>query len=239
MPPALLRAILFDKDGTLFNFNATWAAVYEEIILRIAPDAETARQMAEIGGFDPGRRRFRPGTPLVAGATAEVAALWAPLCPGRTAGDIEATANAIAAATVGQHRLVPAAADLPALLGALRDRGLALGVATHDSETSARAHLAAVGALDAFDFVAGYDSGHGLKPGPGMLEAFARCICVSPRQIAVVGDSLHDLGMGRTGGAAMTIGVLTGPATHDDLVGAADHVLPSIEALPALVDRVG
>ena len=59
------------------------------------------------------------------------------------------------------------------LFTALRARGLKLGVATNDSEVPAQAHLRAHGLTGLLDFIAGYDSGHGAKPGPGMCLAFA------------------------------------------------------------------
>jgi hypothetical protein len=36
----------------------------------------------------------------------------------------------------------------------------------------------------------------------------------------------------------MAVGVLTGPATRQDLAPWADHILPSIEHLPALLERL-
>jgi phosphoglycolate phosphatase len=54
----------------------------------------------------------------------------------------------------------------------------------------------------------------------------------------MVGDSVHDLMMVRTAGAALAVGVLTGPATAEDLADHADHVLPSITELPALLARL-
>ena len=90
---------------------------------------------------------------------------------------------------------------------------------------------------DAFDFIAGYNSGHGLKPGPGMLLAFAEATGIPPASVVMVGDSRHDLEVARNAGAALAVGVLTGPATRADLAPWADHILPSIEHLPALLKR--
>ncbi len=131
----------------------------------------------------------------------------------------------------------PTAADLPGLLAGLRADGYALGVATHDSEQGARVQLSGAGAEAAFDFIAGYDSGHGLKPGPGMLLAFAEATGIPPASVVMVGDSRHDLEVAHSAGAAMAVGVLTGPATREDLAPYADHILPSIEHLPALLAR--
>ena len=85
---------------------------------------------------------------------------------------------------------------------------------------------------DLIDFYAGYDSGHGLKPGPGMPDAFAAATGLAVRDTVMVGDSIHDLGAGRAAGCAAAIGVLTGPATEAELSGEADVVLPSVADLP-------
>lgn len=236
MPRAAIRGLLFDKDGTLFDFNATWAAVIERLLETLAPDPALRERMARIAGYDPLTREFLPGAPIVAGSTAEIAEIWAGMAPGRSAAEIERLANEIAGGVSGGE-LVPACRDLPGFLDRLREAGFKLGVATHDAEGAARAHLAAAGALDRFDFVAGYDSGHGLKPGPGMLWAFAAATGLSPENVAVLGDSRHDLEMVPAAGAALAIGVLTGPAKEEDLAPYADHVIASIAALPELLAR--
>jgi len=130
------------------------------------------------------------------------------------------------------------ATDLRALFDALDRAGVALGVATHDTEEQARVQLADVGALDRFAFIAGYDSGHGVKPGPGMLEAFCAATGLRAEDVAVVGDSLHDLHLGRRNGAGITIAVLTGPSGRDELAPHADLVLDSIADLPAALGLV-
>ncbi|SFJ11310.1 HAD family hydrolase [Albimonas pacifica] len=235
----MIRGILFDKDGTLLDFEATWRGFVEDSLAAVAPDdLELRALLGDLAGLDPATRRFRAGSPVVAGSTAEVAALWAPHLPGRDAAELEAEIDDRAAAAVLDGPTA-AAPDLPGLLDGLRARGLALGVATHDSERAARAHMRSLGALDRFDFIAGYDSGHGLKPGPGMVLAFAAAAGLDPREVAMIGDSLHDLGAGRAAGAGLVVGVLTGPAEAHELAPHADHVLGSIVELPDLLERLG
>jgi phosphoglycolate phosphatase len=128
------------------------------------------------------------------------------------------------------------ATPLVPLFDGLRARGLRLGVATNDAEGPARAHLNAAGVSGHFDFVAGFDSGHGAKPSPGQLLAFARAVGVAPDRVAMVGDSTHDLIAGRNAGM-VTVGVLTGMAGAQDLRPFADAVLPDIGHLPDWLDR--
>jgi phosphoglycolate phosphatase len=231
MRPAI-RGIVFDKDGTLFDFHATWRGVISEALAGLAPhDAGLRHRLGAAVGFDGTTGVFTPGSLIVAGSTGEVAAAWAALMPGAVAAEIEAAANALATG-VGPGDLVPAAPDLAALMDGFRALGCALGVATHDSEAAARRQLTLVGALDRFDFVAGYDSGHGLKPGPGMIRAFCAATGRRPEETAMIGDSLHDLEAGRAAGAGFVVGVLTGPAARSDLERHADLVLNSIAELP-------
>ena len=232
-----IRGILFDKDGTLFDFTASWAGVMERTLAALSPDPALCHAMGLAVGYDGRTRRFVAGSPAVVGAVAEVAVLLAPYLPGRSVEEIEAIANRIGEEAAQTGMLCPAVPDLPGFLAGLGRDGYVLGVATHDSEAAARAHLGAVGALDRFAFIAGYDSGHGLKPGPGMLLAFAAATGLRPAEIAMIGDSVHDLGVAPAAGAAMAVGVLTGPSGREELAPHADHVLDSIADLPALLAR--
>src|SRR5262249_25617349 len=85
------------------------------------------------------------------------------------------------------------------------------------------------------DFCCGYDSGHGAKPGPGMVEAFARSLELPAGAVAVVGDSLHDLDMARAAGAGLTIGVLTRASPRETPAPHADHVIVSIAEIEAIL----
>ncbi|MEY8839934.1 HAD family hydrolase, partial [Cribrihabitans sp. XS_ASV171] len=123
------------------------------------------------------------------------------------------------------------AVALDPFLRDLRARGLRLGVATNDAEAPALEHLGRAGVQGHFDFIAGFDSGHGAKPLPGQLLAFADHVGIAPERVAMVGDSLHDLVAGRAAGMA-TVGVLTGIADEAELAPQADAVLPDIGHLP-------
>lgn len=227
-------AILFDKDGTLFDFGATWEAWAEAFLLR-AVDGDRARavSLGQQIGFDLATRRFAPDSIVIAGTSGEVAAHLAPHLPGMTPLAVLDMLNQ-------EAEIAPQIEALPLVpfLGDLRARGLRLGVATNDGEAQALVHLGAAGVRDFFDFVAGFDSGHGAKPGPGQMLAFAAAIDVAPGRIAMVGDSTHDLFAGKSAGM-QTVAVLTGIAKHDDLAPYADVVLPDIGHLPGWLTDAG
>lgn len=221
-----IRAVLFDKDGTLFDFNATWAVWAVGMIDTLAQgDAALAARLSAVIGFDPEGPAFLPGSVVIAGTVSEVAALLLPHLPGRALDELIAELDSAGA----QAPQVPAV-PLGPCLDELAAQGLRLGVATNDSERSARRHLAQAGVLERFEFLAGYDSGHGAKPGPGQLLAFAAACGVAPEAVAMVGDSLHDMAAARAAGMR-AVAVLTGPAGPEDLAPAADVVLADIAAL--------
>lgn len=228
-----IEAIIFDKDGTLFDFEATWGVWARELATELAGgDAARLAVLAQALGYDLAAGRFERHSPVIAGTVAEVAQLLLPHLPGREFSALVAELDAAAC----RAPQMPAV-DLPRCLGGLRGAGLRLGVATNDSEASARLQLDRAGVTGLFDFVAGYDSGFGAKPGPGPLLAFAAAVGVAPARVAMVGDSLHDMAAARAAGM-LAVAVLTGPAPREALEGAADCVLATIDGLgPWLAGR--
>ncbi|MBK0326936.1 HAD family hydrolase [Rhodobacteraceae bacterium F11138] len=226
--PRQIRAIVFDKDGTLFDFGATWEAWAQALLLRLCPQSpDRAADLGRHIGFDMKTRRFAPDSIAIAGTALQVAQALAPHVADVSTPQLLNMMNDEAAQTP-QVQAVP----LAPFLDRLRRLGLKLGVATNDAEYPARAHLGAAGITERFDFIAGFDSGHGAKPDPGQLLAFADAVGIPPQLVAMVGDSSHDLIAGRSAGMT-TVGVLTGIAQADDLAPFADVILPDIGHLPA------
>ncbi|MFC3060351.1 HAD family hydrolase [Paenirhodobacter populi] len=226
-----ISAVIFDKDGTLFDFQKTWGGWAAATLDTLAGgDSALADRLARAMRYDPVAQRFAPDSLVIAGTTGEVAHLLQPLLPHFGVDQLADELNRLSC----DAPQTPAV-DLPACLGGLRARGLPLGLVTNDSEAGARAHLHGAGVAGLFDFIAGYDSGYGAKPEPGQLLAFAHAVGIAPARIAMVGDSLHDLAAARAAGMR-AVGVLTGPATQSVLAPAADVVLPDIGGLPGWLD---
>lgn len=221
-----LDGVIFDKDGTLFDFRSSWGRWAQTFLRAMASDEAHARSLGAAIGYDLVTGGFASDSPVISATAADIAAALLPLLPGLSGRELTAQIDEAAAGAVMSE-----AVPLRPLLAHLRGTGLRLGLATNDSEAPARAHLAAHEVTGFFDFIAGYDSGYGAKPEPGMCLAFAQSVNLRPSRIAMVGDSRHDLEAGRAAGM-VTVAVLTGVATHADLSPLADIVLPDIGALP-------
>ena len=72
------RGIVFDKDGTLLDFNRTWLPIYLHAANEFASGVATlAEQLLTRHGFDPERGRFESGSLLAAGNNHQIADAWA------------------------------------------------------------------------------------------------------------------------------------------------------------------
>ncbi|MGX9357217.1 HAD family hydrolase [Roseobacteraceae bacterium S113] len=227
---SIVKGLLFDKDGTLIDFRGTWDAWAGALIDELTDGAAAAERLARSMRYDLAEHAFLADSPIIAGTSREAAEC---VLEGLDGWEIEPL-EALIASRAAVAPMAPVT-ELDPLLRGLRARGIKLGVATNDSEAVARANLEALGVTAHFDYVAGYDSGHGGKPGPGMVLAFCRSLGLAPETCVMVGDSPHDLIAGARAGSR-TMGVLTGTCTRADLAPLADVVLPSIADLPGWLD---
>lgn len=231
---AEIRAILFDKDGTLFSYHETWGPILNEAAALAAEgDEGIVPGLLEAVGYDVASGRIGAGTVFAAGETVELATLWRELGVKRELSRLVEDLDALFAreAPVRSRPVT----DLQVLFSTLRGRGFRLGLATNDGEASALATITRFGLAEHLEFHCGYDSGYGAKPSPGMVNAFCAAIGLGPECIAVVGDNSHDLDMGRAAGAGLLVGVLTGTSAREDLAPLADVVIDSIAELPSLL----
>ena len=221
-----IRGLLFDKDGTLFDFEKTWNSWTSRILTEVSKQSDVSiSALADAIDFDLKTGKLLPQSIVIAGTHRQVtAALHTKL----SNWDFEHLESYLLDYVIEtrQYEVVP----LQKYFRKLKSEGLLLGVMTNDAERGAQAHLAAAGILDLLDFVAGSDTGFGCKPAPEPLLAFAKKTGLKPDEIAMVGDSLHDLQAAQAAGM-MRIAVLTGVAKEDELKKHADLVLPSIANL--------
>ena len=229
-----IRAILFDKDGTLVDFQRTWGPAAQAVMQRLASDNPAAYdRLVAASRFVEADLRFLPDSPLIAEPTGVYGALWAAALGRPANAEFFAEIDQLLCDATTRH--LAAIGDPKTLLTLLAARGYRLGMITNDAEITARAHARKLGLDKYLEFVAGYDSGFGAKPDPGPVLAFAQAVGVPPSEIAVVGDTILDLAAARAAGA-IAIGVLTGPAPSAILAPYADALLASPAEFAAWLD---
>ena len=226
-----IRGILFDKDGTLVDFDATWSAIAQRLALEAAGGArETADRLLDRAGYDVAQDCFRADSAFAAGTNADIVALW---YPDRTPQERQRMIAHFDEVTATEGaRCAVAVSGIPHAIARLHGDGYRLGVATNDSTSGAEKTIAALGIAQMFVAAYGYDAVAAPKPAPDTVFAFCDLTGLKPSEIAMVGDNGHDLEMAHAAGAGLAIGVLSGTGTRETLARRASVVLGSVAELP-------
>lgn len=228
---AVIKGILFDKDGTLVDFNATWLAIGDLLALRAADDDRgRADALLAAAGYDFAARKFRADSVFAAGTNADIVALWYPHVGKREREAMTVGFDAFTAAA-GAEKCVALPGSREAI-ARLHASGYRLAVATNDSTSGAEQTLLSLGIAQMFEAAYGYDAVANPKPAPDSIVAFSDLTGLRPSELAMVGDNRHDLEMARAAGAGLAIGVLSGTGTRQTLAPLADVILDSIAELP-------
>lgn len=82
---------------------------------------------------------------------------------------------------------------MKAFMEKLRAKNIKIGLATADTEVSARNCLEAIGIEKYFDYIGVDDGKRKPKPDKEMFQEFAELFGLKPEEIAVVGDTYNDM----------------------------------------------
>jgi len=223
-----IKGLLFDKDGTILDFYKTWVPINRDIATEAAGgDLALAAELLRAGGHDPDTDIIAPGAVLAAAGVEAIAQCFADVLGEKAPADL--LAIVIRNFRDGGGKYAALIDGSPAVLESLAADGYRIGLATNDTVDGLNASLGRFGDLASrFEVSYGCDSGYGAKPEPGMGLAFAAATGLAPAACAIVGDSVHDLEMGRRAGFGLRVGVLTGSSHREDLSPHADLVLASV-----------
>lgn len=220
----VVKGILFDKDGTLLRFIPLWGSwcellieqVKEAVISKVPSISlpDTLPGLLGVSYDDNGKiidyhtegllskgtmgqiREVIVQYVLDAGLTAEKAAEIAEKSMRQT--DKE----------VMRIRPVQIRDGLIEFLEQCRARQIQLAVVTSDETSSALNHLEWADIRHYFTVVFGNDSVQKSKPDPEMVYLACERLGLSPKDVAVIGDTESDMSMGKSAGVALTVAVL-------------------------------
>lgn len=232
------RVIVFDKDGTLLDFDALWvpvaAAATDGILCALGrSDIPAAELLLSIGVKD------------------EICSVSGSLCYGTyalMARDMLAVLKrygcavdetALAALTREQYEknlsagaIVPSCDNLRQTLLTLKERGLTLILITLDTVSATSICLEKLGLKDLFDEVITDDGSFPVKPNPHCINSIMDRYSIVPKDVYVVGDTLTDVSFAEASGANF-IGIAKNEENRNCLSRYAKTVISCISDLPA------
>lgn len=178
-----LRAVVFDLDGVLVDSHEMMAVAFAAAYAEVVGDgpAPFARYQGYQGLYFPEIMR-RMGLPL----------------------EME---GPFVRESYRLESRIPVVGGVLDLLGALRERGVRLAVATGKAGVRARSLLTTLGVIGYFDEVIGSDEVDHPKPAPDIVHKALRLLDVPPEAAVMVGDAPADIASGR--GAGVTTAAAT------------------------------
>ncbi len=228
-----IAGILFDKDGTLLDFDESWAPVNRKLALLAAGgDQPLADRMLLACGMDPVTGHVEADSLFASGNTRDISQ---GLIAAGSAIPMNVLMPLLDDLFADSAALSVPVTDLAALFKRLHGAGYKLGIASSDNQKAIWHIVERFGLTAYVDYVAGYDSGHGVKPEAGMVLGFCKATGLVPSQVAVVGDNNHDMHMGKAAGAGLRIAVLSGTGSRRTLEATSDHCLNDITELERLL----
>ena len=183
-----LKGLLFDKDGTLIDFSGSWLKPIKEIASLVAAHASDPTLEMKLlldGGYLPEEDRWAQDSTIAFDTSESLFQRWGQLTSPELIRSLVPQMQAIVLESLGTA--VPAVDRLPEIFGRLAQQ-YRLGVASMDDEINVKQTVNVLGIEEMLVFQCGADSGFGLKPEPGMVEAFCRQTGLEAHQVAVMLD---------------------------------------------------
>ena len=228
-----IALVVFDKDGTLIDFQAMWGGW----VRRLADDLSRSTELDVSGllfdllGVDRATGLVHSHGLLAATPMARIREVVVETVASVGLGDAAAeTAVAAAWRAPDPVELAHPLTDLPTLFDALDAKGITITIATSDNREPTERTLDALGIADRVAGLVCADDGLLVKPAPDGVRHLCAVVGILPDRTAVVGDSPVDLAMGRAAAVRRVIGVLTGVGDRASL-DSADILLESVADL--------
>lgn len=234
-----IRSILFDKDGTLINFNSIWIPLAFNLVENLLSEYGLGTRHKEIllgniGLYSDGS--VSPGSIYASGTGEDMARaiynyfiLYRKELPEFKI-FLQEVIQKVKYYMVSNKSSIRIIGNAGETLAALRDKGFILGLSTSDSEENTLFCLKETGLLKYFDYIGCPDENRKPKPSGDILTDFCLNYGMSTNEVAVVGDTSTDITFARINNAGLAIGVLSGAGDKKSL-GAADIILKDVNQL--------
>lgn len=232
-----IRGIIFDKDGTLLDFNSIWLPAAEflaEYIATIYGNRKLKKQFLESIGVQ--ENKIETDGILASGTVGDMAGAFYEVLsinniPVSSSKLQEIISNMLSKFVEDNEISIVPTGKLTTLFHKLKSENIVIGLVTSDSMASTLHCLKKLEVLQYFDFIRTGDIEIPAKPDPEVLHQFYKQYELNPEEVAVVGDTVVDMKFARNGKAGITIGVLSGAGTAYELSEMADFVYENVNGI--------
>lgn len=228
------QAIIFDKDGTLIDFDFMWGAWTLQLAQRLqtVTHRDAREALCSAFGYDISRRKVIADSPLSCRPMSQLRAIMLDIVRSLELPEYQCQF------AVDQVWFVPnpvilakPLTDLHKLFTNIRKQEIKIAIATADNRDATEEMLRAFHLCELVDIMICADDGVAVKPAPDMVTTICSRLGVSPRKAVVIGDTVVDLKMARAARAGFVIGTLSGVGSLESLSPLADMLIDTVDAL--------
>jgi phosphoglycolate phosphatase len=228
------QAIIFDKDGTLIDFDFMWGTWTLQLAERLeAVTNLDAREALCISyGYDLTRKKILPDGKLTCTPMWRLREMMLEVAQSLGLSEDQARCALEQAWFVPDPvTLAKPFTNIHKLFTNIRKRGIRVSIATTDDRGATESMLNAFGVSELVNTMVCADDGIKAKPAPDMVTTICARLHVDPSKAVVVGDTVADLQMARSAQAGYIIGVLSGVGSLANLTPLADMLLDTVDTL--------
>lgn len=231
-----LKGIIFDKDGTLIDFDAFWISVCREAMSRVLKSAGADLSLVDKILL---RLGVKDGAADIDGilCSGTYEQMGEVACEIISSSGCPADREKIIEMTINEHKncaqlglVRPTCKGLKETLLKLKAEGLYLAIVTTDTKEITEMCLDALEIKELFDEIYCDDGIHPTKPDPYYALEFSKKYGIATEQIAMVGDTLTDMRFAKNAGL-LAIGVGKSEKSRHSLAPTADLCIREITEL--------
>jgi phosphoglycolate phosphatase len=235
------QAIIFDKDGTLIDFDAMWGGwvLYLAEQLKTVSGLIVREPLCLAMGYDDENKKVLADGKMAASPMSELYRLTVEVMRSTGLSSVDAE-NVVAEGWCIPDPVVLARqfTDTRTLFSTLHRQNIQIGIATSDDRAPTQAMIEAFDIEEFITTMVCADDGIPAKPAPDMALTICVRMKIDPSRVMVVGDTTADLKMARAAGAGLVVGVLSGVSSTKDLIPYADVLIESVGELHAYVEAL-
>ncbi|WP_179134455.1 HAD family hydrolase [Oceanobacillus timonensis] len=233
-----IDCILFDKDGTIIDFNLWlyWADAFIDMIAEKSDVTYNKNLLADALGFSYKNGIWDPKGPLAIGSQQDLLTiltwgLYQQGTPWDQAYKKVHDAHQLLEDTFKMHAYIKPTNGLLSFLQQAEKHAIKMGVVTSDNYKKTLKHLNALGIAHYFSTIVGHDLVHRGKPYPEMVYYACERLNVSPEKTLIIGDSNGDMILGKNSGALASVGIISSPEAQTNHLQDADYIISDYQTM--------